>query len=65
MKKKVKIILELAFVMGDQKSQDTLCGRRKSNMGGTACVHRQCMCSSMHTSDSSAKREQVSKPILD
>jgi hypothetical protein len=65
MKKKVKIILEVAFVMGDQKSEDTLCGRKKSNGGGTARIHRRCMCSSMHASDSSAKCKLVSKPILD
>ena len=65
MKKKVKIILQIAFVMGDQKSQDTLCGRKKSNGGGTARVHRRCMCSSMHASDSSTKCKLVSKPILD
>jgi hypothetical protein len=65
MKKKVKIILEVTFVMGDQKSQDTLCGRKKSYGGGTARIHRRCMCSSMHASDSSAKCKLVSEPILD
>ena len=65
MKKRVKIILEVAFVMGDQKSQDTLCGRKKSNSGGAARVHRRCMCSSMHGSDSSTKCQPVSKPIID
>jgi hypothetical protein len=39
MKKEAKTILEVTFVMGDQKSQDTLCGRKKSNCGGTARVH--------------------------
>jgi hypothetical protein len=65
MTKRVKIILEVAFVMGDQKSQDTLCARKKSNGGGAARVHRRCMCSSMHGSDPSTKCQPVSKPILD
>jgi hypothetical protein len=45
MKKRVKIILQAAFVMGDQKGQDTLCGRKKNNRAlalagsiGDACV---------------------------
>ena len=65
MKKRVKLILQVSFVMGDQKSQDTLCGRKKSNGGGAARVHRGCMCSSLHGSDSSMKCQPVSKPILD
>jgi hypothetical protein len=65
MKKRVKIILQVAFVMGDQKSQDTLCGRKKSNSGGAARVHRGCMCSSLHGSDSTTKCHPVSKVVLD
>jgi len=37
--------LPLMLVMGDQLSQDTLCGRIKSNSGGAGRVHRSCMCS--------------------
>jgi hypothetical protein len=65
MKKRVRLILEVAFVMGDQKSQDNLCGRKLSNSGGAARIHRGCMCSFLHGSDSSTKCQPVSKPILD
>ncbi|MFM7526899.1 MAG: hypothetical protein ACKO63_00130 [Nodosilinea sp.] len=37
--------LPIMIVMGDQLSQDTLCGRVKSNSGGAGRVHRSCMCS--------------------
>jgi len=40
--------LPLMIVMGDQLSQDTLCGRVKSNSGGAGRVHRSCMCSYLH-----------------
>jgi hypothetical protein len=65
MKKRVNMILEVALAMGDQKSQDALCGRNKSNSEGPAWVHRQCMCSSTHGSDSFTKCQLASKPILD
>ncbi len=55
MKKRVRLILEVAFVMGDQKSQDNLCGRKLSNSGGAARIHRGCMGSFLHGSDSSTK----------
>ena len=64
-RKRVKLILEVAFVMGDQKSQDNLCGRKLSNSGGAARIHRGCMCSFLHGSDSSTKCQPVSKIILD
>lgn len=41
----------LMIVMGDQLSQDTLCGRIKSNSGGAGRVHRSCMCSYLHVDD--------------
>lgn len=43
-----KAFLPLMIVMGDQLSQDTLCGRLKSNSGGAGRVHRSCMCSYLH-----------------
>ena len=52
-------------MMGDQKSQDTLSARKKSNGGGAARIHRGCMCSSLKGSDSSTKCTPVSKAILD
>ena len=43
-----RAFLPLMIVMGDQLSQDTLCGRLKSNSGGAGRVHRSCMCSYLH-----------------
>ena len=43
-----RALLPLMVVMGDQLSQDTLCGRLKSNSGGAGRVHRSCMCSYLH-----------------
>jgi len=43
--------LPLMLVMGDQLSQDTLCGRLKSNSGGAGRVHRNCMCSYLNIDD--------------
>ena len=43
-----RAFLPLMVVMGDQLSQDTLCGRLKSNSGGAGRVHRSCMCSYLH-----------------
>ena len=40
-----RALVPLMVVMGDQLSQDTLCGRMKSNAGGAGRVHRSCMCS--------------------
>lgn len=42
---KVRLILEVAFVIGDQLSQDTHCCRKKSNSGGAARIHRSCLMS--------------------
>ena len=41
----VRLILEVAFVMGDQLSQDQHCGRIMANAGGASRVHRSCMTS--------------------
>jgi hypothetical protein len=46
-----RALLPLMIVMGDQLSQDTLCGRLKSNSGGAGRVHRSCMCSYLHIDD--------------
>lgn len=46
-----KAYLPLIIVMGDQLSQDTLCGRLKSNSGGAGRVHRSCMCSYLNIDD--------------
>jgi Plavaka transposase len=46
-----RALLPLMVVMGDQLSQDTLCGRLKSNSGGAGRVHRNCMCSYLNVDD--------------
>lgn len=43
------------IVMGDQLSQDTLCGRMKVNSGGACRVHRGCMCSYLQAANPDAK----------
>jgi Plavaka transposase len=43
--------LPVMIVMGDQKSQDTLCGRKHANSGGAGRVHRSCMCSYITVDD--------------
>jgi hypothetical protein len=46
-----RAMLPVMVVMGDQLSQDTLCGRLKSNSGGSGRVHRSCMCSYLNIDD--------------
>ena len=46
-----RAFLPVMVVMGDQLSQDTLCGRLKSNSGGAGRVHRNCMCSFLNIDD--------------
>ena len=40
---RVRLILEVACVLGDQVSQDTHCCRKQSNAGGAGRVHRSCL----------------------
>jgi hypothetical protein len=42
-----RLLLPVAFVMGDQLSQDKHCGRKAINSGGAGKIHRRCMCSSL------------------
>ena len=39
--------LLVMVIMGDQLSQDTLCGKMKTNSGGAGHIHCACMCSYM------------------
>jgi len=50
MKKAVTVRLPVAFVIGDQVSQDVLCGKRPSSTSGSPRIHRSCMCSQLHCS---------------
>lgn len=47
--------IPVMIVMGDQKSQDTLCARKHANSGGAGRVHRSCMCSYLTVDDSTHK----------
>jgi len=47
-RKVVSVRLPVAFVIGDQLSQDALCGKRPSSTIGTPRIHRSCMCSHLH-----------------
>jgi hypothetical protein len=38
-----RIHIHVAAVMGDQKSQDYLCGRKSINFGNAGWVHHSCM----------------------
>jgi hypothetical protein len=49
--KEMKVRLPIMLVLGDQLSQDTLCGRCKANSGGAGRVHRACMCSYLTVDD--------------
>ena len=42
---RVRLVLEVACVLGDQVSQDTHCCRKQSNAGGAGRVHRSCLAS--------------------
>ena len=42
---RVRLILEVACVLGDQVSQDTHCCRKQSNAGGAGRVHWSCLAS--------------------
>ena len=42
--------IHVGIIVGDQKSQDTICGRVPANGGGAGRIHRGCMCSSVYAS---------------
>ena len=46
-----RIHLSVAIIVGDQKSQDYVCGRISSNKGAAGRVHRACMCSGVRAGD--------------
>jgi hypothetical protein len=56
-----KLLLPVAFVMGDQLSQDKHCGRKAINNGSAGKAHRKCWCSSMSASDGGFKCYEVDK----
>ena len=46
-----ELIIQVCFMMGDQKSQDNLTGRKLNNSGWAGRSHRGCMCSGPSSSD--------------
>jgi hypothetical protein len=46
-----ELIIQVCFIMGDQKSQDNLVGRKLNNSGWAGRSHRGCMCSGTSSSD--------------
>jgi hypothetical protein len=46
-----ELILQVCFLMGDQKSQDNIVGRKLNNSGWAGRSHRGCMCSGPSSSD--------------
>jgi hypothetical protein len=48
---KKQLLLPVAYIMGDQLSQDKHCGRKSVNGGGAGCLHQHCWCSFMGASD--------------
>jgi hypothetical protein len=46
-----RLHLHVTVVMGDQKSQDYLCGRKSTNSGNAGRVHRSCMASAVSASN--------------
>lgn len=59
-----RALLPLMIIMGDQLSQDTLCGRLKSNSGGAGRVHRSCMCSYLHIDNPYHECKRVDISVL-
>jgi hypothetical protein len=62
--KEMKVRLPIMLVLGDQLSQDTLCGRCKANSGGAGRVHRACMCSYLTVDDPLHNCETVDQSLL-
>jgi Plavaka transposase len=60
-----RLLLPVAFVIGDQLSQDKHCGRKSVNGGGAGRAHRQCMCSCLNASATSSPCKPVRKDVID
>eukprot|EP00980_Cylindrotheca_fusiformis_P011167 scaffold2562_cov78-Cylindrotheca_fusiformis.AAC.3 len=61
---KLKARVPIMIIMGDQLSQDTLCGRAKANSGGAGRVHRSCMCSFISVDDPLHECEDVDVELI-
>jgi hypothetical protein len=54
-----RLILSVAFVIGDQMSQDKLFGRKAVNAGGAGHIHRGCNCSQLHACATSKEKDDA------
>jgi len=54
-----ELIIQVCFIMGDQKSQDNIVGRKLNNSGWAGRSHRGCMCSGPSSSDPCLKCKPV------
>jgi hypothetical protein len=54
-----ELIIQVCFLMGDQKSQDNIVGRKLNNSGWAGRSHRGCMCSGTSSSDPCLRCEPV------
>ena len=54
-----ELVIQVVFIMGDQKSQDNIVGRKLNNSGWAGRSHRGCMCSGTSSSDPSLRCEPV------
>jgi hypothetical protein len=59
----VRAILQVAFVMGDQKSNDNICCR-KGVTYKAGRIHRGCMCSSLHADDPTKTCEWIEPKLI-
>jgi hypothetical protein len=60
-----RLILPVAFLIGDQQSQDKHCGRKAVNAGGGGRIHRRCMCSSLSATCTSSCCQPIKKAHID
>jgi hypothetical protein len=61
----VRLILEVAFVIGDQLSQDQHCARKKVNGGGAGRAHRYCMTSFLNAGNAAHECTPLKKEVID
>jgi hypothetical protein len=59
-----ELIIQVCFMMGDQKSQDNLTGRKLNNSGWAGRSHRGCMCSGPSSSDPCLRCQPVPVEII-
>ena len=53
-----RVLFPIAYIIGDNKSQDNLCGRRMISKGPAGRIHRSCMCSSLTTLNNIGRNHQ-------